>query len=198
MAVEEEEAALAAVLISSPLLHSSNWDLSRDHLRTSVPIWTNHFVESTHWITGRVKHLYTWRGPIIHVKTSKKKQRICWLHCIALIAHQSPARCILRLKPLNRWSRSVPEWRQNEESPEVQSRDFSRLRNSEFTQNFWVYSEFLSFFVLYSRLLADFLSHLGKWVKSNPWGWKWNFLLLEGWKTTMYHIYTLILQCSWH
>ena len=28
-------------------------------------------------------------------------------------------------------------------------------------------SEFLSFFVLYSRLLADFLSHLGKWVKSN-------------------------------
>ena len=32
-------------------------------------------------------------------------------------------------------------------------------------QNFWVYSEFLSFFVLYSRLLADFLSHLGKWVK---------------------------------
>ena len=32
-------------------------------------------------------------------------------------------------------------------------------------QKFWVYSEFLSFFVLYSRLLADFLSHLGKWVK---------------------------------
>ena len=26
-------------------------------------------------------------------------------------------------------------------------------------------SEFLSFFVLYSRLLAEFLSHLGKWVK---------------------------------
>ena len=26
-------------------------------------------------------------------------------------------------------------------------------------------SEFLSFFDLYSRLLADFLSHLGKWVK---------------------------------
>ena len=35
----------------------------------------------------------------------------------------------------------------------------NRLRISEFTQNFWV------FFVLYSRLLADFLSHLGKWVK---------------------------------
>ena len=33
------------------------------------------------------------------------------------------------------------------------------------TQNFCIYSEFLSFFVLYSRLLADFLSHLGKWVK---------------------------------
>ena len=32
-------------------------------------------------------------------------------------------------------------------------------------QKFWVYSEFLSFFSLYSRLLADFLSHLGKWVK---------------------------------
>ena len=32
-------------------------------------------------------------------------------------------------------------------------------------QNFWVYSEFLSFFVLHSRLLADFLSHFGKWVK---------------------------------
>ena len=28
-------------------------------------------------------------------------------------------------------------------------------------QNFWVYSESLSFFVLYSRLLADFLSHWG-------------------------------------
>ena len=26
-------------------------------------------------------------------------------------------------------------------------------------------SEFVSFFVLYSRLLADFLGHLGKWVK---------------------------------
>ena len=34
-------------------------------------------------------------------------------------------------------------------------------------QNFCVYSEFLSFFFLYSRLLANFLSHLGKWLKSN-------------------------------
>ena len=38
-------------------------------------------------------------------------------------------------------------------------------QSPEPTQNFWVYSEFLSFFILYSRLLADFLSHLGKWVK---------------------------------
>ena len=54
-------------------------------------------------------------------------------------------------------------------------------------------SEFFSFYI------ADFLSHLGKWVKSNQiWGWKWIFLHLEGWKTTMYHMYTLILQCSCH
>ena len=33
------------------------------------------------------------------------------------------------------------------------------------TQNFCKNSEFLSFFVSYSRLLAHFLSHLGKWVK---------------------------------
>ena len=32
-------------------------------------------------------------------------------------------------------------------------------------QKFWVYSDFLSFSSLYSRILADFLSHLGKWVK---------------------------------
>ena len=30
------------------------------------------------------------------------------------------------------------------------------------------------------------------------WGWKWVFLHLEGLKATMYHIYTLILQCSCH
>ena len=30
---------------------------------------------------------------------------------------------------------------------------------------FRIYSELLSFFSLYSRLLTDFLSHLGKWVK---------------------------------
>ena len=34
------------------------------------------------------------------------------------------------------------------------------------TQNLCIYSEFLSFFVLYSRLLADFLSHLGNVVIS--------------------------------
>ena len=36
----------------------------------------------------------------------------------------------------------------------------------QLTQNFCIYSEFLSFFVLYSRLLADFLSHLGNVVIS--------------------------------
>ena len=41
----------------------------------------------------------------------------------------------------------------------------SRGQSPQPTQNFCIYSEFLSFFVLYSRLLADFLSHLGKWVK---------------------------------
>ena len=55
-------------------------------------------------------------------------------------------------------------------TPVIADRAPTRLIISEFTQNFWV------FFVLYSRLLADFLSHLGKWVKSNQiWGWKWNF-----------------------
>ena len=38
------------------------------------------------------------------------------------------------------------------------------MQSPQPTQNFCVYSEFLSFFVLYSRILADFLSHLGKWV----------------------------------
>ena len=33
-------------------------------------------------------------------------------------------------------------------------------QSPQLTQNFLVYSEFLSFYVLYSRLLADFLSHL--------------------------------------
>ena len=67
-------------------------------------------------------------------------------------------------------------------------------------QNFWVYSEFLSFFfVLYSRILADFLSLLGKWVKLIKFEAENEFFLhLEGWKTTKYHIYTLILQCSCH
>ena len=32
-------------------------------------------------------------------------------------------------------------------------------------QKFWVYSDFLSFSSLYSRLLTDFLSHLDKWVR---------------------------------
>ena len=62
-------------------------------------------------------------------------------------------------------------------------------------QNFWVYTEFLSFFVSYSRLSESF----GKMGQIDQiWGWKWVFLHLEGWKTTKYHIYTLILQCSCH
>ena len=44
-------------------------------------------------------------------------------------------------------------------------------------QNFWV------IFVLYSRLLADFLSHLEKWVKLIKFEAKIEFFLhLEGWK----------------
>ena len=66
-------------------------------------------------------------------------------------------------------------------------------------QNFWVHSEFLGFFVLYSRPLADFLSHLGKWVRLIKFEAENEFFLhLEGWKPTKYHIYTLILQCSCH
>ena len=66
-------------------------------------------------------------------------------------------------------------------------------------QKFWVYSEFLSFFSLYSRLLADFLSHLGKWVKLIKFEAENEFFLhFEGWKTTKCHIYNLILQCSCH
>ena len=42
-------------------------------------------------------------------------------------------------------------------------------------------SEMLSFFVLYSILLADFLSHLGKWVKLIKFGAENEFFLhLEG------------------
>ena len=51
-----------------------------------------------------------------------------------------------------------------------------------------------SFSTLDSRILAEFLSHL---EIDQIGGWKWVFLHLEGWKTTIYHIYTLILQCSW-
>ena len=52
-------------------------------------------------------------------------------------------------------------------------------QSSHPTQNFWVYSKFMSFFISYSRLLADFLSHLGKWVKlikfeaENEFFWTW-------------------------
>merc|ERR1719318_864913 len=49
-------------------------------------------------------------------------------------------------------SSSIPPFQSSEQSPQP-------------TQCLCKNSEFLSFFVLYSRLLADFLSHLGKWVK---------------------------------
>ena len=42
----------------------------------------------------------------------------------------------------------------------------STKQSPQLTQNFCKNSEFLSFFVLYSRLLADFLSHLGNVVIS--------------------------------
>ena len=48
---------------------------------------------------------------------------------------------------------------------EGQVQAFVPPRGSTRGQNFCIYSEFLSFFVLYSRILADFLSLLGKWVK---------------------------------
>ena len=70
----------------------------------------------------------------------------------------------------------------------VHTRDFNRLRISELTRNFW-------FFSLY---IADFLSHLGKWVKFIKFEAENEFFALEGWKATKYHIYTLILQCSCH
>ena len=39
-----------------------------------------------------------------------------------------------------------------------------RIEQAE-TKNFRVYSEFLSLFNLYNRLLADFLRHFGKWIE---------------------------------
>ena len=56
-------------------------------------------------------------------------------------------------------------WRSPPESDLCKMIKPSWKQSPQPTQNFWVYSEFLSFFVLYSRILADFLSHLGKWVK---------------------------------
>ena len=63
------------------------------------------------------------------------------------------------------------EWNTNQSllhPPNFHSEILSRIRvNSEQSphpaQKLWVYSEFLSFFSLYSRLLADFPGHLGKW-----------------------------------
>ena len=59
-------------------------------------------------------------------------------------------------------------------------------------QNFWVYSELLSFFS--SVHIADFWQSFWViWENGSNWSnlrLKWVFLHLEGWKTTMYHIYT--------
>ena len=56
-------------------------------------------------------------------------------------------------------------------------------------------SEFLSFFSLYSRPSESF----GKVGQIDQiWGWIWVFLYLKGWKTTRYHIFTLILECVCH
>ena len=70
----------------------------------------------------------------------------------------------------------------------------SLLRISEFTQNFWVYSEFLSFFVLYSRILADFLSLLGKWVKLIKFEAENEFFCT--WKVEKRQSTTSTLECS--
>ena len=68
----------------------------------------------------------------------------------------------------------------------------SRLRISEFPQNCWVFSFYI----------ADFWQTFWViWENGSNWTnlrLKMSFLHLEGWKTTMYHIYTLILQCSCH
>ena len=58
---------------------------------------------------------------------------------------------------------------------------------------FWVYSDFLSFSSLYSRL-SESSGKMGQ--IDQIWGWELVFLHLKGWKTTIYHIYALILQCS--
>ena len=60
---------------------------------------------------------------------------------------------------------------------------------SEFTQNVWVFSFYI----------ADFLSHLGKWIKLIKIKAEYErFLHLEGRKTSKYHIFTLILQYVCH
>ena len=82
--------------------------------------------------------------------------------------------------------------------------------DSDFTQNFWGKNWWLKSLADFNQLrISEFfrfieqtfgrLSENGKMGRINQiWGWKWVFLHLEGWKTTMYYIYTLILQCSYH
>ena len=105
----------------------------------------------------------------------------------------------------------------------VGARGPTRLRNSEFTQIFWVFPVYIQG-VVFNWPPLNLLS-VGRWVtdfkktlesQTGPpsdrkthkclakWMWFQHleslgelvFLHLEGWKTTIYHIYALILQCS--
>ena len=71
----------------------------------------------------------------------------------------------------------------------LSTRDFNRLRKSEFTQNFWVFSVYIAdfwqtFWVIWEKGQNDQI-----------WGWKWAFLHLKRLKNQNY---TLILQYSCH
>ena len=74
----------------------------------------------------------------------------------------------------------------------LENRDFSRLRNSEFTQNFWVFSVYI----------ADFWQTFWViWENRSKWS---NLMLnmsiptLGRLKPTKYHIFTIILESSCH
>ena len=84
-----------------------------------------------------------------------------------------------------------PIWHLGPELP-ADSDFLSLLRFSEFTQIFWVYSDFLSVFVLYCRLSDSNWSNLRL---------KISFFALErlkNHKVPHLQFYTLILQCSCH
>ena len=65
----------------------------------------------------------------------------------------------------------------------------------------WVYSDYLNFFSLNSRYVADNLSHLGKCTELIIFEVEWVFLHFGGWITTKYHNFTLqhskLLRCFW-